>query len=282
MNELKNITIIGVGLLGGSMALALKDVTDAKISGIDKSKANLEKALALGIIDDISDETELNSADLVVIAIPTNKIAEETHKVLDLVNDQCIVFDTGSTKFEICQSLKKHPKRQQFAAVHPIAGTEFSGPEAAFKTLFKGKKNIICDPEDTDEKSLEVIIDLFNKLSMDTFFMDSDEHDKHLAYVSHLSHVSSFMLGKTVLEIEKDHRNIFNLAGSGFASTVRLAKSSPETWTSIFLDNKQHLLKALDEYIKNLKEFADLISNDNFDQIYHCISNINKIKNIIK
>ena len=282
MNEIKNITIIGVGLLGGSMALAIKNITDAKISGIDYNSDNLKKAIDLGIIDAVSDYSEINTADLVIMAIPTNKIAEETHKVLNLVNDDCIVFDTGSTKYEICNALKEHPKRHQFAAVHPIAGTEFSGPEAAFSTLFKGKKNIICDPEDTDEKILETIIDLFNQMSMETFFMDSDEHDKHLAYVSHLSHVSSFMLGKTVIEIEKDHRNIFNLAGSGFASTVRLAKSSPDTWTPIFLDNKQHLLKALDEYIKNLKKFADLIANDNFEDIYHCIIQTNKIKNIIK
>lgn len=282
MKHYKNITIIGIGLLGGSMALALRKITGAKIFGQDFNQIHEQKAIELGIIDSVATDEIIKKSDIIVVAVPVNKIAEVTANLLNKINKDAFIFDVGSIKGSICKALKTHPKREQFIAVHPIAGTEFSGPAAAFDTLFDGKKNIICDAELTRKELLDKALEIFDAMNMKTDFMKSKDHDKHIAYVSHLSHISSFMLGKTVMEIEKDEKNIFNMAGSGFASTVRLAKSSPDTWTPIFIENKQSILKSMDEYMKNLKEFADLIANDNFDQLYEIMRKTNHIKDILK
>ena len=282
MKKIKNITIIGLGLLGGSMALALKEKLNATIYGIDTNKEHLTKAKELGIINKTSKLLELGKMDLVVIAIPVNLIPKLALEVLDQIQEHCLVFDVGSTKHSICKILKKHPMRGNFVAAHPIAGTEFSGPEAAFSSLFQGKKNIVCDAEKSNSKILKTALELFQSLGMKTDFMESEDHDKHIAYVSHLSHISSFMLGKTVMEIEKDEQNIFNMAGSGFESTVRLAKSSPETWTPIFVENKKSILKSLKEYIRNLQEFKNLIENEEVEKVFKMMKEINHIKDILK
>ncbi len=264
------------------MALALRKITGAKIFGLDFNAKHQERAMELGIIDAVANDETIKETDLIVVAVPVNKIAEVSAQFLLQIKNDAFIFDVGSIKGSICKTLKNHPKREQFIAVHPIAGTEFSGPDAAFDTLFDGKKNMICDAELSRKDLLEKAIELFNAMNMKTDFMKSKDHDKHIAYVSHLSHISSFMLGKTVMEIEKDEKNIFNMAGSGFASTVRLAKSSPDTWAPIFIENKQFILKSLDEYIKNLKEFADLIANDNFDELYKTMKKTNHIQEILK
>lgn len=281
MDQIKNITIIGLGLIGGSLALALKKISKATIYGIDRNKLHLDKAKELNLIDRVSTVYNISDSDVVIIAVPVDKIASIAADVLNKINKNAIVFDTGSIKFNICNSLKNHPMRENFVASHPIAGTEYSGPEAAFESLFEGKKNIICDPESTRVDLLNKALDIFESIGMKTEFMDSREHDEHIAYVSHLSHISSFMLGKTVMEIEKTDKNIFNLAGSGFESTVRLAKSSPMTWTPIFIENKNSILKSLDEYIKNLKEFAELISDEKFDALFEVMQSTNRIKEIL-
>lgn len=281
MDQIKNITIIGLGLIGGSMALALKKISKATIYGIDRNKLHLDKAKELNLIDRVSTVYNISDSDVVIIAVPVDKIASIAADVLNKINKNAIVIDTGSIKFNICNSLKNHPMRENFVASHPIAGTEYSGPEAAFESLFEGKKNIICDPESTRVDLLNKALDIFESIGMKTEFMDSREHDEHIAYVSHLSHISSFMLGKTVMEIEKTDKNIFNLAGSGFESTVRLAKSSPMTWTPIFIENKNSILKSLDEYIKNLKEFAELISDEKFDALFEVMQSTNRIKEIL-
>ncbi len=281
MDQIKNITIIGLGLIGGSMALALKKISKATIYGIDRNKLHLDKAKELNLIDRVSTVYNISDSDVVIIAVPVDKIASIAADVLNKINKNAIVIDTGSIKFNICNSLKDHPMRENFVASHPIAGTEYSGPEAAFESLFEGKKNIICDPESTRVDLLNKALDIFEAIGMKKEFMDSREHDEHIAYVSHLSHISSFMLGKTVMEIEKTDKNIFNLAGSGFESTVRLAKSSPMTWTPIFIENKNSILKSLDEYIKNLKEFAELISDEKFDALFEVMQSTNRIKEIL-
>lgn len=281
MDQIKNITIIGLGLIGGSMALALKKISKATIYGIDRNKLHLDKAKELNLIDRVSTVYNISDSDVVIIAVPVDKIASIAADVLNKINKNAIVIDTGSIKFNICNSLKNHPMRENFVASHPIAGTEYSGPEAAFENLFLDKKNIICDPESTRVDLLNKAMDIFEAIGMKTEFMDSREHDEHIAYVSHLSHISSFMLGKTVMEIEKTDKNIFNLAGSGFESTVRLAKSSPLTWTPIFIENKNSILKSLDEYIKNLKEFAELISDEKFDALFEVMQSTNRIKEIL-
>jgi len=192
-----------------------------------------------------------------------------------------LVIDAGSTKEQICKAVKNHPKRRNFLATHPIAGTEFSGPTAAIKNLYRGKTNIICEVEKTAFKLQERALAIFSKIGMRIRYMDAKSHDKHIAYVSHLSHISSFMLGKTVIEKEKNERDIFDMAGSGFASTVRLAKSSPAMWTPIFLQNKSNVLETLDEYINNLQEFKTLLENDNFSAMYAEMENTNHIKQIL-
>jgi len=279
---MKRIAVIGLGLIGGSLALELKKSTWATIYGIDKNPDHLQKALELGIIFKKATIDIVKEVDVVIIAVPVNIIPLITLQVLDLINDNTLVFDVGSTKSAVCKAVKEHPKRGNFVANHPIAGTEFSGPEAAIYDLFTGKVNIICEQNLSSKKMIEKSVSLFEKLKMRNVFMDSaKQHDKHIAYVSHLSHISSFMLGKTVLEIEKDEKSIFDMAGSGFASTVRLAKSNPETWTPIFLQNKENILNSLNEYIKNLNEFKEIIINESAEEVFAMMQNTNRIKSVL-
>ena len=203
-------------------------------------------------------------------------------EILNNIGEQTLVFDVGSTKNPNCEAIQNHPRRRNFLACHPIAGTEFSGPKAAVKGLFEGKTNIICEVEKTTFKLQEKAMDLFKKLGMRIRYMDPKSHDKHIAYVSHLSHISSFMLGKTVIEKEKDEQDIFDMAGSGFESTVRLAKSSPAMWTPIFKQNKKQVVKSLEEYIQNLSNFKKLLEEDNYDAVYNEMQNTNRIKEILK
>ena len=220
--------------------------------------------------------------DVVVVAIPVDAAKVVLLSVLDQVHSNALVMDVGSTKTAVCKLLESHPKRAQFLATHPIAGTEFSGPDAAFESLLVNKVHILCESEKTRPDLLKKAIDLFEKMKMQVHEMNPTDHDQHIAYVSHLSHVSSFMLGKTVMEKEKDERTIFKMAGSGFASTVRLAKSSPEMWTPIFRENKKHLLKVLDAYIKNLSVFKEMMEQDDFDRVFDEMKNINSIRKILE
>ena len=279
---MKNIYIIGVGLIGGSLGLDIKKHDPkVKIFGVDHNENHLDEASQLNVIDAKATYEDLKNADLVILSIPVDAAVVEITKVLDLVSDNTLVMDVGSTKSEICKVVDGHPKRRNFLAAHPIAGTEFSGPKAAILGLFQNKTNIICEVEKTAFKLQEKALQLFMDLGMRIRYMNPEAHDIHIAYVSHLSHISSFMLGKTVIDKERNERDIFDMAGSGFASTVRLAKSSPEMWTPIFKQNKVNVLKTLDEYIVNLKKFRDLIYDDDFDSIYLEMKNTNHIKEIL-
>ncbi|MDC3350700.1 prephenate dehydrogenase [Flavobacteriaceae bacterium] len=280
---MKNISIIGVGLIGGSFALDLKDnIPGASVSGIDQNVTHLSEALNLGIIDIAGDLESVRSADLVVLALPVNSAINVLIQVLDLIPAKAIVIDMGSTKKAICESVATHPNRANFLATHPIAGTEFSGPSAAVKGLFKNKTNIICELDRTSKVLSTKIIALFNKMGMRIRKMTAIDHDKHIAYVSHLSHISSFMLGKTVIDKEKNESDIFDMAGSGFESTVRLAKSSPAMWTPIFEQNKENVIETLTEYIHNLNQFKTYMENDDFDAVFSEMKNTNYIKQILK
>jgi prephenate dehydrogenase len=277
-----NIVIIGLGLMGGSFALDVKSViSNSIIYGIDSSDLNLSNALELGLIDQAISYNDLFKMDLVLIAIPVSHSLIVTPMVLDKINDDALVFDVGSTKETICEVLKNHPKRSNFLAAHPMAGTEFSGPKAAHKGLYLGKTNILCEFEKTDLKLREFALYLFDKLNMKIIYMDPKSHDVHIAYVSHLSHISSFMLGKTVIEKEKNEKNIFDLAGSGFESTVRLAKSLPETWTPIFLQNKNNLIIAIEEYVSNLNDLKKIIQNNDEQKLSSILNDTNRIKEIL-
>lgn len=277
-----NIAVIGLGLMGGSFALDIKSVySNSKIFGIDNSDSNLKEALALDLIDQIITYDDLIKMDIVLVSIPVNYSLIVIPKVLEKINENTLVFDVGSTKEAICQILENHPKRANFLAAHPMAGTEFSGPKAAHKGLYIGKTNILCEFEKTDHKLREFALEIFDNLNMKIIYMDPKPHDVHVAYVSHLSHISSFMLGKTVIEKEKNEKNIFDLAGSGFESTVRLAKSLPETWTPIFLQNKNNLVLAIDEYISNLKALKKIIENNDSNKLSSILNNTNRIKEIL-
>lgn len=276
-------TIVGLGLIGGSFALGLKKTgLVTEIIGVDRNPDHAAQAMDLGLVDSILNSDEaLSTADLVVLAIPVNSLNTFLPHVLDVVNDNAVVIDAGSTKSSICKVIANHPKRKQFVAAHPIAGTENSGPTAAFHGLFKEKTNIICESGKSSEHALAVANTVFNALEMKTIYMEADEHDKHVAYVSHLSHVSSFLLGQTVLDIEKDEKNIFDLAGSGFASTVRLAKSSPDMWAPIFEQNVEYLSQALLEYIMHLQRFHYHLMKRDTKELHRIMSKANEIRRVL-
>ncbi|MEO1030209.1 MAG: prephenate dehydrogenase [Bacteroidota bacterium] len=279
---MKDIFVIGVGLIGGSFALDIKKQnSDCTIFGIDNNEDHLDEALQLGIIDEKAELNDLAKAELVILAIPVDAALEVLPEVLDRVADEAVVFDAGSTKEDICLKVKHHPKRRNFLAAHPIAGTEYSGPSAALLGLYKDKTNIICEVEETAFKLQEKVLRLFSDLGMRIRYMNPKAHDKHIAYVSHLSHISSFMLGKTVIEKEKNERDIFDMAGSGFESTVRLAKSSPAMWTPIFEQNKTNVIETLEEYINNLKHFKQLMVDGDFEAVYNEMETTNHIKEIL-
>ncbi|NJB70830.1 prephenate dehydrogenase [Saonia flava] len=276
------VFVIGIGLIGGSMAKDIKRSNPrAKIYGIDTNEVHLDEALALNIIDKKSSYGELNLAEVVIVSIPVNAMVLELPKILDIVNSNTLVFDAGSTKGNICRAVENHPNRSSFLACHPISGTEFSGPSAAIDKLFDRKANIICEVDKTNEDIHKKALDIFKQLGMRIRYMNPEAHDKHIAYVSHLSHISSFMLGKTVIEKEKNERDIFDMAGSGFESTVRLAKSSPAMWTPIFEQNKENVVDTLEEYIQNLEAFKEMLKNDDYDSIYNEMNNTNRIKEIL-
>ena len=279
---MRSLHIIGVGLIGGSFALAVKKVySDIRVYGIDSSDQNLSQARELGIIDEIAQLEDLGNSEMVYMAIPVDATRQILPKVLEVISDETLVIDSGSTKEAICSVVKSHRRRRNFLAAHPIAGTEFSGPSAAIEQLFFGKTNIICEVEETAFKLQERALELFAKLNMRIRYMNPTAHDRHIAYVSHLSHISSFMLGKTVMDKEKNERDIFDMAGSGFESTVRLAKSSPAMWAPIFEQNKANVLETLEEYITNLTRFKNLIKSDDYEGVYNDMASTNHIGKIL-
>lgn len=280
---MKNIYIIGVGLIGGSLAIDIKkNRPDVVIHGISRKDATLNEALSLNLIDKKATLDDIVNADLVIVSIPVDATVKLLPTILDKIPDNGLVVDAGSTKEAICKAVENHPKRRNFLAMHPIAGTEYSGPSAAISNLFVGKTNIVCEVEKTAFKLQEKALKLFIEIGMRIRYMNPEAHDKHIAYVSHLSHISAFMLGKTVIEKEKNERDIFDMAGSGFESTVRLAKSSPEMWTPIFKQNKTNVVEILDDYIQNLIKFKKSMEADDFDEIYNEMKNTNHIKDILK
>ena len=276
------IGIIGLGLIGGSFAIsAKKHITDCVCYGEDISKNHLNKALDLNLIDEILNKKNYSLMDVIILAVPVDIAYNNMIFLLDQVNDNALIIDVGSIKNNICQKVSLHPKRDQFLATHPIAGTEYAGPEAAFEKLFYDQNLIICESNRTRLYLLEWALNWFSQMSMRVLEMSPQEHDEHIAYVSHLSHISSFMLGKTVIEKEKDEEAIFDMAGSGFASTVRLAKSSTEMWTPILIENKKNIVSVLTEYIENLKNFKTLLQKDKNLDVYDQLKSINKIEKIL-
>lgn len=278
-----NIAIIGTGLIGGSIAIALKENGIAKnIIGIERNTDHATKALELGLVDEIKElEEGLSSADVVFIAIPVDAAAQMIVSILKQIKNQ-VIIDVGSTKSTICEMANQSINRKRFVATHPMWGTEFSGPNAAVSGAFKGNAVVICNKEKSDADALQIAEKIYQSLGMNLVYMDAEAHDVHAAYVSHISHITSFALANTVLEKEKEEVAIFEMASGGFESTVRLAKSSPEMWTPIFKQNRENVLDVLNEHISQLRKFKSCLEKENYDYLIELIQNSNKIRRILK
>lgn len=277
------ITIIGIGLIGGSLAISLKENGFAKhIIGVDLNKESEDKALRRRIVDEVLPLKEgIEKADIIVLATPMDAMLNLLPEILDLVKDQTVI-DVGSTKERLLDKVAAHPNRKHFVGAHPMAGTEFSGIEAAIPNLFDNKYTILCDVEASSKAAVKIAEKLFRSIPMNIAYLNAKEHDIHCAYVSHISHISSFALALTVLEKEKDEDRIFELASSGFESTVRLAKSSPDMWVPIFRQNRDNVLDVLDEHINTLARFRSLLIKKDFEKFYSLIEESNSIKKILR
>lgn len=277
------LTVIGIGLMGGSLALSLKKKgIVSKVIGVDHNIEHQKQALQLGIVDEImSLEDAIAATDIIVIATPVNVAENLLPTILNLVEKQ-VVFDLGSTKESIVRIANAHSKKGRFVPTHPMWGTEFSGPKAAQQDAFVEKATVICNKEQVDADAIELVEKIYQALGMHILYMDAIKHDIQVAYVSHISHITSFALANTVLEKEKESDAIFELASGGFESTVRLAKSNAEMWVPIFMQNKENVLDVLNEHISQLKKFKASIEKENADYLLELIQNANQIKRILK
>ena len=278
------ITIVGVGLISGSFSMILKEKKLVKhVIGVSRTAQSINKALELGIIDEaLPLEEAVKKSDLVYVAIPVDATIPVVQRIMDLVNEQQIVIDAGSTKQALCEALANHPMRRRFVATHPMWGTEYSGPEAAVRDAFAGRVCVICEKEKSDADAVDTVEKIYELLGMHVTYMNADAHDIHAAYVSHISHITSFALANTVLEKEKEENAIFELAGGGFESTVRLAKSNPSMWLPIFKQNREHVLDVLNEHITQLRKFKSCLEKENYTYLQELMENANKINRIIK
>jgi prephenate dehydrogenase len=278
------VTIVGVGLIGGSFSLALKDYKLVnKVIGVSRSGATAQRALELGIVDEVLPlEEAVKQSDLIYLAIPVDVTLPVMKTILDLMNSQQIVVDAGSTKQALCKFVSDHPNRSRFVASHPMWGTEYSGPDAAVHDAFRGRTCVICEREKSDPDALELVEKAYSILGMSLVNMDAEHHDVHAAYVSHISHITSFALANTVLEKEREEDAIFELAGGGFESTVRLAKSSPAMWGPIFMQNRENVLDVLNEHIMQLRKFKSCLEKENYEYLQELMENANKIRRILK
>ncbi|MBS1920355.1 MAG: prephenate dehydrogenase [Bacteroidetes bacterium] len=281
--ERKRIAIIGVGLIGGSLAIQLHEKKiSSRLIGVESNKKHAQKALELELVDEImSLDDAINNSDVIVLAIPVDKMVALLPEVLNKI-DQQIIIDLGSAKAQLITALKDHPKRKRYVATHPMWGTEYSGPQAAVKGAFENKAVIICNADESDADALEWTKAMYRKIGMHLLEMDAADHDLHAAYVSHISHITSFALANTVLEKEKEDQAIFELASAGFESTVRLAKSNPAMWAPIFLQNRENVLDVLNEHIAQLLRFKESIEKKDEKNLQKLIEEANKIKKIIK
>jgi prephenate dehydrogenase len=277
------VTVVGIGLIGGSFALALKDKGIVKkVIGVESNEEHKRKALSLQLVDEVKELDEaIKESDLIFLAVPVDALTKLLPAILDKVDNQ-VVMDTGSTKEGIVGAIKDHPKRGRFVATHPMWGTEYSGPEAAVRGAFEGKATVICNKEECDKDAIETVEDIYRQLGMHLVYMNAHAHDVHVAYVSHISHITSFALANTVLEKEREEDAIFELASGGFESTVRLAKSNPLTWASIFMQNRENVLDVLNEHISQLRKFKACLEKENYEYLEELMVNANKIKRIIK
>jgi len=281
--ERKKIAIVGVGLIGGSLAIQLHEKKiSSKLIGVENNKDHAKKAVELELVDETMPmEDAVKQSDVIILAIPVDSLVTLLPSVLDKVDKQ-IVIDLGSTKSQLIQVVKDHPKRGRYVATHPMWGTEYSGPGAAVRGAYENKAVIICNANESDADALEWTKGMYKKIGMHLLEMEARAHDLHAAYVSHISHITSFALANTVLEKEKEQQAIFELASAGFESTVRLAKSNPAMWVPIFMQNRENVLDVLNEHIEQLKKFRDSIEQGNDENLRGLIEDANKIRRIIR
>ncbi len=281
--ERKSIAIIGVGLIGGSLAIQLHEKKlSSKLIGVDTNSAHAHQAIELELVDEVLPlEAAIANSEVIILAIPVDKMVELLPSVMDKV-DQQIVLDLGSTKSQLVEAIRNHPKRGRYVATHPMWGTEYSGPQAAVRGAYENKAVIICNAKDSDEDALGWVKRMYRKIGMHLLEMEAHAHDLHAAYVSHISHITSFALANTVLEKEKEQNAIFELASAGFESTVRLAKSNPAMWVPIFMQNKVNVLDVLTEHIAQLTRFKESIEKGDNNLLQALIEDANKIRRIIK
>jgi prephenate dehydrogenase len=277
------LAVVGIGLMGGSIALSLKKKGFVShVIGVDQNIEHQQQALQLGIVDEImSLEDAVTSSDIIALATPVNVAELLLPTILNLVNKQ-VVFDLGSTKESIVNVANAHSNKGRFVPTHPMWGTEFSGPTAAQTDAFVDKATVICNKSQVDPDALAIIEQMYVQLGMHILYMDAIKHDIHVAYISHISHITSFALANTVLEKEKESDAIFELASGGFESTVRLAKSNAEMWVPIFMQNKENVLDVLNEHISQLRKFKASLEKENPAYLLELIQNANKIKKILK
>ena len=282
------IGIIGLGLIGGSIAVDLRRRGHAReILGVEADQVNAAAALRIGLVDKVTDLDEcLSESDMVVLAVPVGAAVRLLPRILDSFDAagsaEKIVIDVCSTKEHLARCVRYHPCRRQYVATHPMAGTEYSGPWAAMSGLFDGHACIICDAEESAPNAVRRVEELYDVLNMRMIYMSSSSHDVHAAYVSNISHVSSFALALTVLDKEKDEKHIFDLASGGFSSTVRLAKSSSEMWTPILSQNRENVLHVMDTYIEKMNAFRQAIADGDEDAVRGLIEEANRIRRIIR
>jgi prephenate dehydrogenase len=285
---MKNLGVIGLGLIGGSMAIDLKRKGFAKtILGVDADPVNAAAAEKIGLVDKVVGFDEcVDQSDVIILAVPVDAALKLLPLVLDRFEQtgasDKLVMDVCSTKEHLSRSVKYHAKRKMYVASHPMSGTEYSGPWAALPGLFDGRACIICDSDESDRKAVRTVEELYAALNMRILYMNSSNHDVHTAYVSHVSHVISFALAQTVLEKEKDEKHIFDLASGGFSSTVRLAKSGADMWTPILLQNSDNVLRVMDTYMDKLKAFRDAIEEGDEEAVRELIQDANRIRRIIR
>jgi prephenate dehydrogenase len=274
--------MVGVGLIGGSMALQLNEKgLAAKIIGVEQHEEHARQALELGLVDEIRPlEEAIAAADVVILAIPVDAIVKILPSVLDML-DQQVLIDLGSTKSALVANVNDHPKRKRYVPAHPMWGTEYSGPSAAVRGAFENKAVVICNAGDADADAVEWTRNMFRKIGMHLIEMDADDHDLHVAYVSHISHITSFALANTVLEKEREDQAIFEMASAGFESTVRLAKSNPNMWVPILMQNRDNVLDVLNEHITQLRKFKSCLEKENWDYLRELMEDANRIRRIL-
>lgn len=277
------VTVVGIGLIGGSMALALKEKGLAKkLIGVDANSSHQQTALQRGLVDEVmAMEEAVAVSNLIILSVPVNALLPLVKTVLDKI-ESGVVMDVGSTKSGLLDAIRDDPRRGRFVATHPMWGTEYSGPEAAVQGAFVGKATVICNRQESDEDAVTLVENIYRQLGMHLVYMNATDHDVHVAYVSHISHITSFALANTVLEKEKEEEAIFELASGGFESTVRLAKSNPAMWVPIFKENRENVLDVLNEHISQLRKFKACLEKENYAYLQELIEDANKIRRIIK